>query len=282
MIMTFLGTAASEGFPDAFCGCDNCRRAREQGGRSLRKRSSALIDGELLLDLGPDLMAASQIHAIPLDRLRYCLQTHDHSDHLDPSHLMARSTYCGVHGTPRLAMYAAPASIARAAAALGRHAPIGSQIDPHVAERMNLEIHTIGPGQTFEPGPYRVTSVAATHAPDALLYVIERGGRRLFYATDTGPLTEAAWQTLATVGGPLHVVVLDHTFGFTKRSSGHLNAEQFLEVVERMRAERLLTAESRIIAHHFAHHSHPTHDELAAYAAQHGYEIAYDGLHVTI
>ncbi|MGH2398786.1 MAG: MBL fold metallo-hydrolase, partial [bacterium] len=59
MRVTFLGTAAAEGYPNPFCGCENCRAARRAGGRSLRKRAAALINDDLLLDLGPDLISAS-------------------------------------------------------------------------------------------------------------------------------------------------------------------------------------------------------------------------------
>src|ERR1700680_3510978 len=59
MKLRFLGTAASEGYPDAFCDCANCRRAREVRGRSLRRRSAALVNDDLLIDFGPDLMAAA-------------------------------------------------------------------------------------------------------------------------------------------------------------------------------------------------------------------------------
>src|SRR5689334_18152478 len=42
--------------------CQNCRQAWLQGGPSLRKRSSALINSDLLIDLGPDIMTASHMH----------------------------------------------------------------------------------------------------------------------------------------------------------------------------------------------------------------------------
>ena len=54
MQLHYLGTAAAEGFPGLFCDCDTCRRARAEGGRSLRTRSQALIDGRLLIDLPAD------------------------------------------------------------------------------------------------------------------------------------------------------------------------------------------------------------------------------------
>jgi len=55
------------------------------------KRSAALINDDLPIDLGPGIMAASHMHSRALDEVRYCLQTHPHSDHLDLSHLLSRS-----------------------------------------------------------------------------------------------------------------------------------------------------------------------------------------------
>ena len=48
MKLQFLGTAAAEGFPALFCQCENCKRARELGGRNIRSRSQALVDGKIL------------------------------------------------------------------------------------------------------------------------------------------------------------------------------------------------------------------------------------------
>lgn len=91
MELTFLGTAASEGYPVACCGCANCERARALGGPNLRHRAAALIDGTLLLDLGPDVMAASLALGVPLTNVRSCLLTHEHADHFDGSNLRSRS-----------------------------------------------------------------------------------------------------------------------------------------------------------------------------------------------
>jgi phosphoribosyl 1,2-cyclic phosphate phosphodiesterase len=59
MIVTFLGTAAANAFPEAFCKCKNCEQARALGGSSLRKRSAVLVNDDLIIDLNPDIMAAS-------------------------------------------------------------------------------------------------------------------------------------------------------------------------------------------------------------------------------
>lgn len=54
MEFVYLGTAAAEGWPALFCSCNACLQAREKGGRNVRGRSQALVDGELLLDLPAD------------------------------------------------------------------------------------------------------------------------------------------------------------------------------------------------------------------------------------
>jgi hypothetical protein len=77
------------------------------------------------------------------------------------------------------------------------------------------------------------------------------------------------------------VVILDHTYGPEEVGSGdHLSAQQFIEHLARMREEGLLTDQARVLATHIAHEGNPAHPELAAFAAQNGYEIAYDGLTV--
>jgi phosphoribosyl 1,2-cyclic phosphodiesterase len=90
MRITFLGTAASEGFPDPFCRCAGCEDARREGGRSLRLHAAALVNDDLLIDLGPALTAAAMKLGIDLAGIRYALQTHAHGDHLDALTINAR------------------------------------------------------------------------------------------------------------------------------------------------------------------------------------------------
>ena len=54
MKITFLGTAAAEGFPALFCNCEYCREARRLGGKNIRTRSQCLINENMLVDFPPD------------------------------------------------------------------------------------------------------------------------------------------------------------------------------------------------------------------------------------
>lgn len=283
MILTFLGTSAANAYPEAFCRCGNCERARALGGPSLRKRSAALINDDLLIDLGPDIMTASFMHGRSLAGVRYCLQTHAHADHLDPSHLLSRSPEYGVVNAPRLHFYASSATARRAAQLLERDCAPASLLDPEVGERLNLEIHQIEPLQSFAVGPYQVTAFPANHDPsvEPLLYAIEAEGRSIFYGTDTAALPEEVWQAFHRHRFRFDVVILDHTYGPDEQpGSDHLSARQFIEHVARLREDGLLADTARAFATHLAHAGNPPHPELADFAARHGYEVAYDGLTV--
>ena len=282
MNLTFLGTGAAEGYPNPFCRCGNCERARALGGPSLRVRSAALINDDLLIDLGPDLIAASHAHGLPLTDVRYCLQTHAHADHLDTSHLLSRSPEYGVPDAPRLHVYASTATVQRAAQLLEADLAPAGLLDPAVGERLNVAIQQIEPLQPFSAGPYRVTAFPANHGPEgeALLYAIEAEGRSLFYGTDTGPFPEETWRALRRHGLRFDAVILDHTYGYVHGPGDHLDAYQFVEHVARLREEGLLAGDARVFATHLAHETNPPHPELAEIAGRHGYEVAYDGLTV--
>jgi phosphoribosyl 1,2-cyclic phosphate phosphodiesterase len=284
MILTFLGTSAANAYPEAFCGCDNCLQARYLGGKSLRKRSAALVNDDLLIDLGPDIMTAAAMHAHPLTGVRYCLQTHAHVDHLDASHIMSRSPGYGVVGAPCLHFYASRETLKVLARCLEGDLGPGSLFDPQVSARLNLEIHPIEALQSFSVGPYLVTALPANHDPrvEPLLYALQADGCNIFYGIDTAALPEETWKAFHSHKLRFDLVILDHTYGPDQVSSDHLCARDFIEHLARMRAEGLLNDGARLFATHIAHEGNPPHPQLVDFAVKYGYEVAYDGLEIAI
>jgi phosphoribosyl 1,2-cyclic phosphate phosphodiesterase len=280
MIFTFLGTSAANAFPEAFCRCHNCEQARKLGGASLRKRSAALVNDDLLIDLGPDIMTASQAHGCSLTKVSCCLQTHPHADHLDLSHLQSRSLESGTIGTPCLHFYASPETVQRAAQTFERDLEGYGLLSPEAEKRLNLRVHSIKALKPFTFGRYRVTAFPANHAPamGAMLYAVEADGQTVFYGADTASLPEPTWQAFHKHQMRFDLVILDHTYGPNQEGSDHLSAHQVIDHVARMRGEGLMTHDARAFATHIAHEGNPTHQELASFARQHGYEVAYDGL----
>jgi len=280
MLITFLGTSAANAYPEAFCMCKNCKKARALGGESLRKRSSVLVNDDLLIDLGPDIMTSSQMHGISLTKVGYCLQTHPHSDHLDLSHLLSRSPGYGVEGAPRLHFYASRETIARAAETFERDLSSHKLLSPDTPKLLNLEIHTIEPLQPFSFGTYRVIAFPANHAHSmgAMLYSVESEGGTLFYGTDTAVLPEEIWKAFAGFDMRFDAVILDHTYGPEEPGSDHLCAHDVIAHFTRMRKLGLLKPRARLLATHIAHEGNPPHPVLGDFASLNGYEIAFDGL----
>ena len=77
-------------------------------------------------------------------------------------------------------------------------------------------------------------------------------------------------------------MILDHTYGPDQPGSDHLSAHQVMEHANRLRAEGVLSPRCRVLATHIAHEGNPAHADLVRFATQHGYEVAYDGLVLTI
>jgi phosphoribosyl 1,2-cyclic phosphate phosphodiesterase len=284
MRITFLGTAAANAFPEAFCKCANCEQARVLGGPSLRKRSAILVNDDLLVDLGPDIMAACQLHGCSLTNVSHCLQTHPHADHMDLSHLLSRSREYGTVGAPCLHFYASAETLQRATQTFERDLEVYSLLSAEAEKRLNLRVHPIEPLQPFVVGRYRVTAFPANHAPTmgAVLYAVETDGRSLFYGVDTATLPEPTWSAFHGCHMCFDMIILDHTYGPGQEGVDHLSARQVIEHVARMRAAGLLTHTARAFATHIAHEGNPAHPELVEFAKQHGYEVAYDGLVVEI
>jgi glyoxylase-like metal-dependent hydrolase (beta-lactamase superfamily II) len=155
-----------------------------------------LVNDDLLIDLGPDIMAASQIHGCSLSNVSYCIQTHPHADHLDLSHFLSRSPDYGVVGAPCLNFYASRETLQRAAQTFEQDLSGDSFLSPDTEKKLNLKLHSIEPLQPFTFGRYRVTALPANHAPTmgAMLYAVESEGRSMFYGTDTATLLEQTWR----------------------------------------------------------------------------------------
>ncbi len=274
MNILFLGTAAAEGIPSPFCDCPTCIHARQAGGRNVRMRTGALLNDDLLFDLGPDLGAAAQRFGLRLSRLETLLITHAHADHWLPSNLIWRGPdFCPTPMRPLHIFGPGPA------ARLLR----GDSHWPELAERGAVSLETVRAGQRWQSGSYRITAVPATHDPDqtCLLYIVSDGARKVLYATDSGPLSERAWRSVAREA-PFDAVLMEETMGQEREWSGHHNFATFLEARRRFVREGWLAEGAPFVAFHFSHQGNPSHEELERIFAPHGVVVAYDGLELTL
>ncbi len=250
MHVQFLGTGSADGWPNAFCQCAACLSAQQ-----LRCPTSVLVDNQLLLDCGPETPRNALRYAQGLRNLRYLLITHDHPDHSAPMALLSRTwaqndaalTICG------------PQSVL-------------DSWSRWVSPNAPIHWRAVTPGDDFvlgsktqtlaEPGPqdYRVRVLAAQHGDaEAVLYdLCDASGTRLLYATDTGPLPDAAIDMMTDAAYAL--VLLEATFGDRQgpgrpTASDHLDLQDFGQHLARMRHVGAITPDSIIAPIHLSHHS---------------------------
>ena len=285
MKITFLGTAAAEGYPDPFCSCDNCEAARRIGGKALRKRASVLIDDVFLIDFGPDLLSASQIHSIPLTRVEYAIQTHPHDDHFFVNNFIARTDHCKVEGAPHL-QYAVSPVVARLMKEFGaRSFTSDDDLGRNHFPSFKLDLIVQDDWETVELGPYTALAIPATHAPGLqarILAIRHEDGSSFLYGTDTAPMPDGVWERAAQEGWVFDLLIMDHTHGTASHSATHHSSASMLREIEIMRRVGVANDVTRVIAHHFAHHSNPLPDEFDRFANERGYDVAWDGMVVEV
>ena len=257
MRVDLLGTGSADRWPNPWCRCDRCQWAREA--RVLRSRTSALVDGCLLIDPGPDAGSGG----VDLSGVRTVLITHDHPDHLDPAFLLAWSWASG----PRLRVAGPRQAIERCRQWVGPDA--------------RVEFRELAAGDSLAvdgaAGVLRVRALPAAHSTrggrehdgTALLFEIAGDDATLLYATDTAALPHA------DLAGPYDVVLLELTFGdTTDHASAHLDLPSFGHEVARLRADGRLATDARVIAVHLSHHN-PI--DLPQRLAGIGAEVVRDG-----
>ncbi len=281
MNLQFLGTAASEGWPAPFCSCKYCEEARRLGGKNLRSRSQSIVDGRLLIDFPADTYWHSIRFGVHLEKVEHLLITHSHEDHLYPIGFINKvPPYAhGVSGDdmPPLHIYGNETVVGRIESAMRfNYGPGGDAVwQPY------LKLHTIHPfGQFFAEG-YSITPLPCNHmsTEQALIFLIEGGGKRLLYAHDTGPLLT---ETLSFLKGKkLDAATLDCTMGAGGLSTCHMDFQQDLDLRRWMLENGCADEKTVFVANHFSHNGTAVYDKMVEIAKGTGFLISYDGMSIT-
>ena len=276
MNLTYLGTAAAEGWPGIFCRCKYCEKARILGGKDLRTRSQALLDDTLLFDLGPDTYMHMLRDGLDMPGIRYALITHTHQDHFYPIELLFRS-HGFAHGVDEtLTLYGSDAML-RAVKDSFKSYP-----DDSVLRRGKISCREIMPYEPTDIAGYRVAAMLATHdkSERCYIYLVEKDGQVLLYGNDTGIFPDETWDYLK--GRRLNLVSLDCTMGRFKEGSNHMGIPDVIEVKERLIQMGCADKDTHFVATHFSHNGQLMHRELIEELSPHGIEAAYDGMKIKV
>lgn len=221
-----------------------------------RRLSSVLIDNAILVDF---TSAARDMipEGVRPDLIFY---THSHNDHYNPGdalRLGVKRAY--VHESW---VGGARREFAEAAEKLGVAIP---------------EIRGLAFGETVEEKGVRFTCVPANHATarkgeHTAMYLIEKGGERLLYATDTGGITAEAARIVGIDaherGKPITALIMEATMGVGHEDDFRIYAHSSVATVAQ--TVRVLTATKRylpplgrkVYLTHMARTLHGTHAEI--------------------
>ena len=269
MKIRILGTAAAEGWPALFCGCDACRKARELGGKNIRCRASILVNDTIKIDLNPDSLHQALVNGLDFSRLEHLLITHSHADHFAPA---------------ELAYLADPFAHNRAANPLNIWCSpdVASIIRSHYPDlsRLGAEIHEVTPFESVSLSGLTVTPVTAIHKADELClnWILGDLGHAVLYASDTGLYESPSWDFLA--GVKFDLVVSECTHGYNGQYRTHMSVPDVLEMRRKLEDMGSLNEGCPFVLTHFSHNSLLLHDELQARAGEEGLIVAYDGMQI--
>ncbi len=274
MKLHYLGTAAAEGWPALFCSCPACAAARAAGGRNIRTRSQALLDGRLLIDFPADTYHHVLANGLDISEVQNLIITHSHEDHWYPDDLGCRYAWASNYdreSSPPLTVWGN--------ATVGRDVQVF--IDRYPAEN-RLQYNPLTP---FEPAVidgYTVTPLPANHDPAALpvIYQITDGEKTMLYCNDTGLPFDSVWEYWAA--NPVHfdLISLDCTCIVLPCRDGHMGLGTNRELVDKMREYGLVDDTTTVVVNHFSHNGCTIYDDLVKQVAPWGWLVSYDGMTV--
>lgn len=270
MKITFLGTAAAEGFPALFCKCEYCNEARRLRGKNVRTRSQSLINDDLLIDFSADTYHHFLENEIFGDKVKYLFVTHAHSDHFYPNDLSFRDgCYAHYPEVESLQVFSGKA--------------VGEALkdNPHVSKNVFFnELEAFKPVKLKE---YTVTPFPARHMleTDALFYLIQ-GEKTLLYAHDTGYFYDEVFEYLEKNRIRIDFATFDCTNVDLPISDAgtHMGIPNIMRVCQRLEQIGAIDEKTVKVINHFSHNANPIHHKLEERMAGTGFLVAYDGMTV--
>ena len=117
----------------------------------------------------------------------------------------------------------------------------------------------------------------------ALNFVLETGGKIIFYGLDSSYLLPETQRELARFR--FDFAILDATFGpleIDPVTSGHLNWKMLDETISEFRDGGIIDDSTTIVASHMSCGNVESYDEIADVLAKRGITLAFDGLRIPL
>ena len=277
MKLQYLGTAAAEGIPAIFCECENCRKSKVAGGRNIRTRSQALIDGRLLIDFPADSYMHFLQYDVPLAKIKSCLITHSHMDHLYPQELqMRKKGFSNLKNQFPLTFFSDESG----------YNMINDIKNTYNMTDDEMLVKQINLYEPFETEGYVITALRATHdiQSSPVVFLIEKDGKTIFYSNDTGEYPEESMEYLKEYKKPIDLISFDCTGANGDATyRGHLTLNRCIELRRELLNIGAADESTIFVLNHFSHNGkNVVYDEFVKIAGEHNFEVSYDGMVVEV
>lgn len=271
MEFQYLGTAAAEGVPALWCECANCKKSRAAGGRSIRTRTQAVVDGNLLIDFPADTYAHFLNNGLDLLNFKYLIITHSHEDHLYPREFdMLAPGFSHVPDGFKLDIFGSD--------------KVSEMLKPDI-ERIKLcEFHEVKAFERFKAGKYDITALPAIHDANSgpLFYMISDGEKTMLYAHDTHFFRDDVWDYFKSEKPKFDFVSLDCTNACLPMSYvGHMSLAENVKVREKLLSMGCADEKTIFVCNHFSHNgTNSAYEDFVPFAKEAGFGVSYDGMTV--
>lgn len=250
--LTFLGTGAADFPPELETTC------KHRFDNDIRRCSSVLVNGHILIDCGPHTGGALNILKVPLSSITDIFITHLHDDHFRPNAVSELI----VNG-------AKPRVWCRADADL--HLP-------------DVKVNEIIPHTEYDCGGVTVSAIEANHDAFPVHYIFQHGGKKFFYGCDGAWMLNKGYYYLKNAA--FDAMILDATVGDFEgdfRMAEHNSIPMIRLMLKSFTTFGLTTPNTKIYLSHMSRALHrDTHAERTARLAPEGMTPVCDGMTIHI
>jgi ribonuclease BN (tRNA processing enzyme) len=250
--LTFLGTGAADFSPELETAY------KDRFDNDIRRCSSVLVNGHILIDCGPHTVGALNILKTALSAITDIFVTHLHNDHIRPD---AFSELIANGANPRI--------WCRAGADL---------------QLTGAQIIGIAPLTDYDCGGITVSAIEANHDAFPVHYIFQHGGKKFFYGCDGAWMLNKGYYYLKNAA--FDAMILDATVGDYEgdyRMAEHNSIPMIRMMLKSFASFGITTANTKIYLSHMSRRlHHDTHAERTARLVPEGMTPVCDGMIIQI
>ena len=229
--------------------------------KDARRSSCALVDGHILIDCGDHTLDSLRIQEIPQSDIDILFLTHLHGDHYNPESIRTLAAAA----ERKLKVYAQTGAVPELTEAL---------------EGANVQITGLPFLEKTQIGEDAyVSALPANHTRFPAHYLLEIGGKILYYATDGAWIMYDALYYLW--GQNVDMIVFDATCGDYEgdfRVAEHNSIRMVRSMCRSLKKLNVYKKDAKLYLTHIAPSLHKSHEETVEKVKKSKFLVAYDGL----